>query len=77
MHNVDTTSVPDAETKAKTTLHNVETTLHNVGTMMIQRCFNLVSRLVKPILNLIGLVVIVDCVKVIHVKYMNSFYYAI
>ena len=31
----------------------------------------------KPILNPIGLVMIVDCVIVIHVKYMNSFYSAI
>ena len=61
----------------ETTLHNVETTLHNVGTTLIQRCFNLASTLVKPILNPIGLVMIVDCVIVIHVKYMNSFYSAI
>ena len=61
----------------ETTLHNVETTLHNVGTMLIQRSFNLASTLVKPILNPIGLVMIVDCVIVIHVKYMNSFYSAI
>ena len=45
----------------ETTLHNVETTLHNVGTTLIQRCFNLASTLVKPILNPIGLVMIVDC----------------
>ena len=60
-----------------TTLHNVETTLHNVGTTLIQRCFNLAWTLVKPLLNLIGLVMIVDCVIVIYVKYMNSFYSAI
>ena len=41
---------------------NVETTLNNVGIMLIQRCFNLASTLVKPILNPIGLVMIVDCV---------------
>ena len=57
--------------------NNVKTTLHNVGTTLIQRCFNLASTLVKPILNPIGLVMIVDCVIVIHVKYMNSFYSAI
>ena len=50
---------------------------NNVGTTLIQRCFNLASTLVKPILNPIGLVMIVDCVIVIHVKYMNSFYSAI
>ena len=49
---------------------------NNVETTLIQRCFNLVSTLVKPILNPIGLVMIVDCVIVIHVKYMNSFYSA-
>ena len=58
----------------ETTLHNVETTLHNVGTTLIQRCFNLASTFVKPVLNPIGLVMIVVCVIVIHVKYMNSFY---
>ena len=61
----------------ETTLHNFETTLHNVGTTLIQRCFNLALTLVKPILSPIGLVMIVDCVTVIHVKYMNSFYSAI
>ena len=55
---------------------NVETTLHNVGTTLIQRCFNLASTLVEPISNQMGLVLIVDCVIVIHVKYMNNFYSA-
>ena len=41
--------------------NNVETTLHNVCTTLMQCCFNLVSRLVKAILNPIGLVMIVDC----------------
>ena len=61
----------------ETTLHNVKKTLQNVGTTLIQRCFNLALTLVKPILSLIGLVMIVDCVTVIHVQYMNSFYSAI
>ena len=39
----------------------------------MQRFFNLASTLVKPILNQIGLVVIVDCVIVMHVKYMMVF----
>ena len=60
--------------KVETMLHNVGITLHNVGTTLIQRCFNLALTLVKPTLNPIGLVMIVDCVTVIHVKYMNSFY---
>ena len=60
-----------------TTLHNVETILHNIGTMLIQRCFNLASTLVKPLLNPIDLVMIVDCVIVIYFKYMNSFYFAL
>ena len=34
----------------------------NVETTLIQHCFNLVSTLAKPILNPIGLVLIVDCV---------------
>ena len=38
-----------------------------------QRCFNLALTLVKPMLNPMGLVMIVDCVIVIHVKYINSF----
>ena len=58
----------------ETTLHNLEIMKHNVTTTLIQRCFNLASTLVKPILNPIGLVMIVDCV--IHVKYMISFYSA-
>ena len=58
----------------ETTLHNVETTLYNVGTTLTQRGFNLTSTLVKPILNPIGMVMLVDCVIVIHVKYMNSIY---
>ena len=49
---------------------------NNVGTTLIQRCFNLALTSVKPILHPIGLVMIVDCLIVIHVKYMNSFYYA-
>ena len=57
--------------------NDIETTLHNIGTTLIQRCFNLALTLVKPILSLIGLVMIVDCVTVIHVQYMNSFYSAI
>ena len=61
----------------ETTLQNVETTLHKFGTTLIQLCFNLASTLVKPILNPIGLVMIVECVIVAHVKYMNSFYSAI
>ena len=40
--------------------NNVETTLHDVGTTLIQRCLNLASTLVKAILNLIGLVMIMD-----------------
>ena len=39
----------------KTTLHTIETTLCNVGTTLIQLCFNLVSTLVKAILNPIRL----------------------
>ena len=59
-------------------LLNVDTmSVHNVGATLIQRCFNLASTLVKPILNPIRLVMIVDCVIVIRVKYMNSFYSAI
>ena len=61
----------------ETTSHNVGTTLHNDGTTLIECCFNLASTLVKPLLNPIGLVIIVDCVIVIHVKYMNSFYSAL
>ena len=38
----------------------METTLQNVGTALIQRFFNLVSALVKAILNPIGLVMIMD-----------------
>ena len=49
---------------------------NNVETALIQRCFNLPSTLVKPVLNPIGLMMIVDCVIVIHVKYMNSFHSA-
>ena len=56
LHNVNTTSVPVIET----TLHNGKTTLHNVGTTLIQRYFNLVSTLVKTILNRTGLVMIMD-----------------
>ena len=41
--------------------NNIETTLHNVGTTLIKRCFNRASTLVKAILNLIGLLMIVDC----------------
>ena len=44
----------------ETTLHNVETALHNVGTTLIQRCFKLVSTLVKTILNPIRVVMIMD-----------------
>ena len=44
----------------ETTLHNVETVLHSVGTTLIQRCFKLVSTLVKTILNPIGVVMIMD-----------------
>ena len=43
------------------TLHNIETMLCNIGTTLMQRCFNLASTLVKAVLNLIGLVMIVDC----------------
>ena len=50
---------------------------YNVETTLIQRCFNLTSTLVKPILNPIELAMIVYCVIVIHVKYMKSFYSAI
>ena len=61
----------------ETTLHNVETTLQNDGATLIQCYFNLASTLVKPLLNPIGRVMIMDCMIVIHVKYMNSFYSAI
>ena len=42
-------------------IFNVAQRWYNVETALIQRCFNLVSTLVKPILNPIGLVMIVDC----------------
>ena len=54
LQNIDTTAVPDVETTSKAMLHNVETTLHNVGTTLYQRYFNVVSMLVKAILNRIG-----------------------
>ena len=46
---------------------------NSVEITLMQRFFNLASTLVKPILNQIGLVVIVDCVIVMHVKYMMVF----
>ena len=57
--------------------NNVKTTLHNVGTTLIQRCFNLVSTLVKSYIE--SNWASDDCGlwdSWIHVKYMNSFYSA-
>ena len=43
------------------TLQNFDTTsLPDIDSNLYQRCFNLASTLVKTILNLIGLVVIMD-----------------
>ena len=52
--------------------NNVTQRWYNVDTTLL----NLTLTLVKPILNPIGPVTIVDCVIVIHVKYMNSCYSA-
>ena len=40
---------------------NVTQRQNNTGTTLKQRCFNLVSTLIKTILNPIGLVMIMDC----------------
>ena len=57
--------------------NNVKTTLHNVGTTLIQRCFNLVSTLVKSYIE--SNWASDDCGlwdSWIHVKYVNNFYSA-
>ena len=53
--------------------NNVAQRWYNVDTTLFQPSIDLV----KPILNPIGLAMIVDCVIVIYIKYMNSFYSAI
>ena len=56
LHNVDTTSVPDVETTSK----QGYITSKQLCTMLIQRCFNLLSMFVKATLNPIELVMIMD-----------------
>ena len=56
LHDVDTPSVPDVETKWKQRY----TTSKQRCTTLYQRCFNLAWTLVKAILNPVGLVIIKD-----------------